>query len=188
MVTASMPDSTHALRSALKSQYHASLAMLRQTIDRCPDELWASGEYRNSFWRIAYHALYYTDLYLYPNEYAFRPWQHHQTRIQHMDDAPEPVEEPWLELPHQPPRTGKPYTKAQILEYWKLCDDKVDGALDAMDLADPESGFSWYKLPKAEHQIVSIRHIQHHTGQLSDRVRARANVGIAWKGGRREER
>jgi hypothetical protein len=56
-----------ALRSALKSQYHATLAMLRAAIRRCPDDLWTgSGGHANPFWRIAYHTLFYAHLYLQP--------------------------------------------------------------------------------------------------------------------------
>src|SRR5437016_11355850 len=57
-------DTIEMMRPVLKSQYHASLAMLRDTIERCPDALWTSGDYLNPFWRIAYHALYYTHFYL----------------------------------------------------------------------------------------------------------------------------
>src|SRR5437667_12873733 len=68
-----------ALRSALKSQYHATLAMLRTAIRRCPDDLWtARSDHANPFWRIAYHTLFYTHLYLQPNNRVFRPWEHHQ--------------------------------------------------------------------------------------------------------------
>src|SRR5215467_12750277 len=68
-----------ALRSALKSQYHATLAMLRAAIKRCPDDLWLSSQgHANPIWRIAYHTLYYTHLYLQPNNSTFRPWEHHQ--------------------------------------------------------------------------------------------------------------
>src|SRR5947207_15340013 len=67
-------DTIEIMRPVLKSQYHASLAMLRDTIERCPDALWTSGDYLNPFWRIAYHALYYTHFYLQPNADSFRPW------------------------------------------------------------------------------------------------------------------
>jgi len=30
------------VRAALKSQYHAALATLKQAIDRCPDDLWTA--------------------------------------------------------------------------------------------------------------------------------------------------
>ena len=56
----------------------------------------------------------------------------------------------------------------------------IDDAVDASDLDRTESGFSWYRMSKLEHQFVSIRHIQHHAGQLIDRVRSAADIGIGW--------
>src|SRR5688572_18507228 len=79
---------TETLRSILKSQYHAALAMLRETLERCPDDLWTSTEHRNSFWQIAYHTLFFTHLYIQPNEAAFRPWEHHQA-AQYEDGIPD---------------------------------------------------------------------------------------------------
>jgi hypothetical protein len=58
----------------------------------------------------------------------------------------------------------------------------VDDAIDALDLHSPESGFSWYRVSKLEHQIVNIRHIQHGAAQLADRLRSAAGVGIDWVG------
>lgn len=161
-----------ALRSALKSQYHATLAMLRTAIRRCTEDLWTSSDgHANPFWRIAYHALFYTHLYLQPNNQVFRPWEHHQRGIQHMDR--------WR-------KTWQPYTKAEVLAYWRICDAMVDDAVDAVDLTAPLSGFSWYKIPKMEHQLVNIRHIQYHQAQLGDRLRAATGAGIGWADARRK--
>jgi hypothetical protein len=160
-----------ALRSALKSQYHATLAMLRATIRDCPESLWvASDGHANPYWRIAYHTLYYTDLYLQPNNRVFRPWDHNQRGIQHMDR--------WQ-------KTWHPYTKAEVLAYWKICDSKVDDAVDALDMNAPRSGFSWYKIPKLEHQIVNVRHAQYHEAQLADRLRTATGKGVGWADARR---
>jgi hypothetical protein len=71
-----------------------------------------------------------------------------------------------------------------VLEYWSFCDRLVDDAVDALDLDSAESGFSWYRMSKLEHQLVNIRHIQHHGGQLADRLRSAADIGIGWVGGR----
>jgi hypothetical protein len=60
----------------------------------------------------------------------------------------------------------------------------VDEAVDGLDLASPQSGFPWYKVSKLEHQLVNIRHIQHHTAQLVDRLRAADDIGIKWVGQR----
>lgn len=38
-----------SLRKVPKSQYHAALAMLRESIERCPDDVWESKEHLNSF-------------------------------------------------------------------------------------------------------------------------------------------
>ncbi len=66
----------------------------------------------------------------------------------------------------------------------EFCDRMVDDAVDALDLDRTESGFSWYRLSKLEHQFVSIRHIQHHGAQLIDRVRSAADIGVRWVAGR----
>jgi hypothetical protein len=175
----SVPD--EALRTILKNQYHAAMAMLRQSIDLCPDEIWSGGDHTNHFWRIAYHVLYFTHLYLQPKLEAFTPWEHHQTDLQYLDNIPAPPEiEALVELPHRPPQTGEPYSKEEMLAYWTFCDEMIDSAIDALDLLDPESGFFWYKLSKLEHQVISLRHTQHHTAQLMDRVRAASDNGVDW--------
>lgn len=170
-----MTPSGVTLRSILKSQYHAALAMLREAIERCPADVWSSPTHRNAFWQVAYHTLYYTHLYLQPEEAAFRPWTHHQSGVQHEDGIPGPPD-PKSALPLLP----NPYTPTQVLEYWTWCDQMVDAAVDALDLESAESGFWWYKVSKLEHQLINIRHVQHHAAQLADRLRAAEDVGIKW--------
>jgi hypothetical protein len=167
------------LRTILASQYHAALAMLREAVERCPEDLWYSDRPANAFWQVAYHALYFTHLYLQPNPEAFRPWERHQSAVQHPDGIAGPAD-PASSLPLLP----SPYSKADVLAYWKVCDAMVDVALDGMDLDSGESGFSSYPVPRLEHQIVSIRHVQHHAAQLADRLRSSANLGIRWVGAR----
>jgi hypothetical protein len=166
------------MKPVLKRQYHASLAMLGEAIRCCPEEVWLSADHVNAFWQIAYHALYFTHMYIQQDEAAFRPWEHHQGTNQYPDAIPGPPE-PNSTLPLLP----RPYTKAQVLEYWKFCDQMVNDAVDRLDLENPQCGFSWYRMSKLEHQFVSIRHIQHHAAQLADRLRSAANIGIDWVGG-----
>jgi hypothetical protein len=42
-------------------------------------------------------------------------------------------------------------------------------------------------MPKIEHQIVNIRHIQHGAAQLADRLRSKLNLGIGWVGSGRKK-
>jgi hypothetical protein len=144
----------------LKSQYHASLAMLREAIERCPPEEWLSTSHKNAFWQVSYHTLFFAHLYLQRDEAAFKLWEKHRGE----GDG----------------TAGEPYTQAQVLEYCEFCDRMIDDGVDALDLDATESGFSWYRMSKLEHQFVNIRHIQHHAAQLIGRVRSAAGVGIRW--------
>ena len=179
---AAAPDAA-ALRAILKSQYHATLAMLKDAVEKCPDDLWTSAAHEAPCWGVAYHALYFAHMYGSTSHEAFRPWERHVKDVQSDDGIPAPPAErdPKSTLPLLRP----PLSKTELLEYWRLVDSGVDAAVDAIDLASPESGFSWYKVPKLEHAIVNIRHIEHHTAQLAARVRIAADVGISWVGARR---
>ena len=164
-----------SIQAALKGQYHAGLEMLRNTAEQFPYGAWTASEHRNAPWQIAYHALYFTHLYLMPNEAAFQPWSGQQSEVQNPDGIgghPDPKSA----LPDIP----NPYTRAQVLTYLTYCDDLVNVAVDALDLESPESGFHWYQVPKLEHQLINLRHLQHHTGQLQDRLRAAADIGVRW--------
>jgi hypothetical protein len=149
--------------------------MLRDAIERCPDEVWLSARHTNAFWQIAYHVIFFTHLYLMPDEASFRPWPGHQFNVQHEDGIPGKAD-PSSSLPLIP----RPYSRAEALAYWDVCDSLVDDTVDALDLASPASGFHWYSMSKLEHQIMNIRHLQHHTAQLADRLRAELQTGIAW--------
>jgi hypothetical protein len=157
------------VQAALKNQYHAALKMLKQTVDQCPDSLWAIQGESPAFWRVAYHTLFFTHLYLQPGVDAFRPWKHAHDKCQDLDPVPQST-------------IGEPYTRVQILEYWQVCDAMVDAAVDGLDLEASECGFPWYQLPKLDHQINNIRHIQHHAALLSGRLRAAVGADIRWVG------
>jgi len=148
-------------------QYRASLAMFGQAIDLCPEPLWVAPEHTNKFWHIAYHALFYTHLYLQPSEADFHPWAKHRQLHQYLDPRR------WA------PQGTTPYTKAEVLEYREFCRAEAEARVPALDLA-AGSGFPWLPFNKLEVQFYNIRHLQHHTGQLADRLRTQAGCGVAW--------
>jgi hypothetical protein len=169
-----------AIRTILKSQYHASLAMLGETIRRCPDEIWFARDHLNAFWQIAYHTLFFAHAYMQPTQEDFKPWEGHQADVQNPDAIPGPPD-PDSTVPLIP----EPYSRDEVLKYWAICDAMVNDAVDAIDVLSPDSGFWRYPIPKLEHQLVNIRHIQHGAAQLADRLRAAAGIGIDWAGARR---
>jgi hypothetical protein len=149
------------VRSALKEQYHAGLAMLADCIEKCPDEVWTSGTHPRTFWRIAFHALFYTQLYLGQNEEAFQPWPHHREGCRELWGADvEPFE--------LPPEVA-PYERSDMLGYLAYVDGLVEATVDQLDLDSEETGFYWYKnMSKLSHELMNLRHIQGHVGQLSE--------------------
>ena len=61
----------------------------------------------------------------------------------------------------------------------ELVDAMVNSQLDKIDLSSPESGIPWYKIPKLDHIILNLRHIQEHAGQLRDRL-LEAGIDQKW--------
>lgn len=160
-------------KEIIKSQYGASLEMLKQAILKCPDSVWDNPADKNKFWHIAYHALFYIHLYLQPTESDFVPWANHRSDYQFMGPLPWP--------PHKEPDIGDPYQKQEILEYLELCRQQVEQQVAALDL-DAEAGFDWLPFGKLELQFYSIRHLQHHTGELCERLWANEKIEVDWLG------
>lgn len=154
-------------------QYHSALKMLEHAIRLCPDALWlaASGDSPNRYWHIAYHALFYTHFYLSPTEKQFVAWPSHRLEYQFLGAVP------WK--PDEPHVVDEPYSQAELLQYADFCHSEIDTQTAAVDLEAP-SGFYWLPFNKLELQFYNIRHLAHHTGQLSDRLRSQANLGLQW--------
>jgi hypothetical protein len=159
--------------NVIARQYRASLAMLGQAIEFCPESLWFSTDYPNRYWHIAFHAVFYTHLYLHPSEAEFRPW------AKCVKDSQFLAPLPWA--PQETHIVEPPYTKADVLEYHALCCADVEALVPALDLAAP-SGFHWLPFNKLELQFYNLRHVQHHIGQLAGRLRIAAGIGLAWVG------
>lgn len=157
------------IKSALKGQYKAGLAMLRECIEVCPEDMWSAGEHPRTFWRIAYHTLFYTHLYLMTEEAAFVPWELNQSQARILwDDDEEGV-----------PPVETTYSQAQMLEYLGMVEADVDDWVELVDLDSDQSGFSWYSIPKLDHQILNVRHLGVHVGQLSELLMARG-IDTGW--------
>lgn len=162
------------LKAALTGQYRAGVMMVRQCIERCPDDLWeAASEHPRTFWRIAYHALFYTHFYCMPDHESFTPWERHVAHgVVLWDDDEEGV-----------PPVETTYTQASLVEYCDYILEHVAAWVDALDLESQESGFPWYPIPKIDHQLVNVRHLGIHLGQLQELLNAR-QIDTDWMGKR----
>ncbi len=152
-----------SIKDSIKSQYHASLDMLRQAIIKCPDSLWDDREYRNVFWHVAYHALRYTHLYLQPSAQSFVPWAKQKEAYHRLEKLP----------------IGTPYSKEDILEYLEICREQVEKQVASLE-PDAPSGFEWLPFNKLELQFYNIRHLQQHIGELCERLGAAGGIDVDW--------
>lgn len=151
------------MKEAITSQYQAALDMLTSTIEQCRDRLWTDPRYQNAFWHLAYHALFYTDLYLQASESAFTPSPLHSGGYGDLSR-----------------KDLSALSKPDVLGYAAGLRSGVPVAIDALDLAQEDSGFTWLPFGKLELQFYNIRHLQHHTGQLSDRIRNDLALPTPW--------
>ena len=91
---------------------------------------------------------------------------------------------PWP--PHNVPEIGESYSQADLLEYVAFCREEIGEKTAVIDFHSPDSGFDWVPLNKLELQFYSIRHLQHHTGELCDRL-GQAGIDVAWIGLQHED-
>lgn len=156
-------------KETIKSQYLASLEMLKHAIAKCPEALWYSPEYKNPFWHIAFHVLFYTHFYLQTSEEDFVPWEKHKDDCVSLGSS-----EGML-------TTAEPYSIEEILAYLELCCEQVEEQVTSLDL-DAKSGFDWLPFNKLELQIYNIRHIKQHTGELCERLGTIGEIEVDWVG------
>jgi len=144
------------IRRTLIGQFDAALCMLHQCLAACPPEHWEGQIASASFRQMAYHTLFFVDLYLSPSQEAFVHRELHQRGGDEFQ-----------------PRFSDGLSQNETIAYLANCREKAHAALAAeteQTLQGP-SGFSWYPVSRAELHLINIRHIQHHTGQLSAYLR-----------------
>ena len=161
------------IAKTVTSQFHAALSMMEQTVCRCPDALWDEPGKGNPFWRVAYHALFFVDLYLQPNEEDMTFWEGAREGYQFLGPTPWP--------PHEQPAADNPYSRDEILAYVAYCRAESERVVPTIDLSAP-SGFHWLPFDKLELQIYNIRHLQQHVGDLSTLLLTQENLEIDWVG------
>ena len=86
--------------------------------------------------------------------------------------------------PYELPKDFTPYTKKQTLDYLAYIGSLIDPTVDGLDLDAQETGIPWYKnMSKISHELLNLRHLQGHVGQLSELLMAR-NIDTDWIGKR----
>ncbi len=158
------------MKNEIITEYQASLKMLVNTMDKCPDDLWENSKYENVYWRIVYHTLFYTAFYLSVGPDEFVPWDKHQPNYHVLGTVTHDG---------QPLTVSTSYSKADLLDYAASILNGLQNAIDNTDLTGA-TGFDWLALTRFGLHLYNIRHIQHHTGQLTERLHQVGIRGINW--------
>lgn len=137
-------------------QFGAAIDMLGQALYACPDELWHVRIWNDpyaEFWNVAYHTLFWLDLYLSGSAEGFAP--------------PEPFT--LAELDPEGLLPEPPFTRAEIQAYLEHARAKCHATVAALtdERARQRCAFSWGELSFAELLLYSMRHVQEHASQLS---------------------
>ena len=141
-------------RTSVWKQFGAAIDMLDDAIRLCPDPLWTTVVWKDAddvrhgqFWFIAYHTLFWLDLFLTGSREGF---------------APPP---PFIRgaLPE------RPYTKDQVLAYLGSCRGRCQATIEALtpEKAQKRCVFEWMEPSFLELQLYSMRHVQEHAAQLN---------------------
>jgi len=157
------------VRKILEGQFEAGLCMLDECIRRCPPEQWDGRIAKYPFWHVAYHTLCFVDVYLSRRDEEWKP--------QVGEGGMHPLGR--TELDEEYP--SRSFEQQELLDYLAFCRRKLGDALgtETNESLQGGSGFAHLPISRMELHVYNIRHIQHHTGQLSAFVR-KAGVNTRW--------
>jgi hypothetical protein len=150
--------------TTLWPQFGAAIDMLDNALVACPDALWREAVWqdpsvpakRAEFWYVAYHALFWLDLYVSGSTVGFAP------------PAPFTLEE--LDPAGVVPK--RPYSRDELRTYLAYSRQKCHTAIDTLtdEQARQHVDFPWAKgraVSYVELQLYNMRHVQEHAAQLS---------------------
>lgn len=154
-------------QNSLWKQFGASIDMLLNAIDVCPDTLY---ENKKRFFYTAYHVAVFLDYYLTVPPKDFEPQL--PFTITEKENMPEDALDDVLPNEH--------YSKEQLLEYIKSSREKCRSVIMSIEengnarfIEDVEVGKMDYSL--IEILLYNMRHVQHHAAQLNMILR---NAGL----------
>lgn len=169
-------------KAMLWRQFGAAIDMFGDSVRDCPQELWERRLWEDqpdqwvaagfgAFWYLAYHTLFWLDLYLTGAEEGFMP--------------PAPFDLGEMEPNETLPRT---YSKEALLGYLDDCRRKCQETI--LGLTTEQAGricrFGWGELTFAELQLYSMRHVQEHGAQLRLFLGRQAGKSADWSPSARE--
>lgn len=154
------------IRDAIAGQFGAAIDTLEAAIRACPENLWSDSNRNPQFWYLAYHAIFFADLYLSPGQEGFKP------------PAPYTLSEfdPSGLMPE------RVYTRDEMLAYLEHDRRKFRGIMAEWtdERAAEVLSFGSITGTLAEVMLYNLRHLQHHSAQLNLILRQVTNAAPRW--------
>ncbi|HUI65574.1 MAG TPA: DinB family protein [Bacteroidota bacterium] len=154
------------LSDIILRQFGASIDMIERAINACPEGLWGDRTQNPEFWYVTFHTLFWLDLYLGGTIRGFTP--------------PAPFTREELDPAGIIP--SEPYSKQQLRDYLSHCRKKFRQSLESLTprkahercvVGSVDSSYS-------ELLLYTMRHVQHHAGQLNLILRQRTDSSPGW--------
>ena len=155
-----------SIKEIIWSQLGASIDMMENAVAACPDEVWSPDFKFSDFWYIAFHTIFWLDFnfsespenYIPPSPFGL-------TELDPEGILPERV-----------------FTKEELLNYCKYSHNKCRTFLKNITKEKAYQRFVYgsIDLPFIELFLYTLRHVQHHTGQLNMLLRQKADMGSVY--------
>jgi len=154
---------TKVIIETIGRQFGASLQMLENAINLCPDHFWAT---EKQFWYISYHCLFWLDYYLTIDPEKFEP----------------PLPFTLSEFDPEGAMPDRTYSKEELISYLNQSRVKCNHLVSTM--TEEMVSSRWKNKTKdytiLEILIYNLRHVQHHAAQLNLLLRQEINDAPNW--------
>jgi uncharacterized damage-inducible protein DinB len=153
-------------RAVLWNQFGAAIDMLENAIRACPDDLWHDRTRQPEFWHLAYHTLFFLDLYLDDATEGFAP----------------PAPFTLSEVDPSGVRPDRVYRKEELLSYLNHGRSKVQARINALTPQNSAQrcDYGWFETTRLEALLYNMRHVQHHAAQLNLILRQVTDAAPDW--------
>ena len=155
-------------------QFGAAIDMLENALRACPSELWSAILWSENsserelaqFWYVAYHSLFWLDLYLTGSVEGFTP----------------PAPFTLAELDPAGLLPERTYTRAELLSYLDHGRQKCRATLEALtdEKARQHCSFPWGEVSVGELLLDNMRHVQEHAAQMNMFLGQKLGANASW--------
>ena len=155
------------MRTLLWHQFGAAIDMLENAIDACPDDLWSDRSRNPQYWYVAYHTLFWLDLYSFGAVEGYVPGGPF--------NAAEELDPAGI-IP------ARAFTKQEIKAYLEQGRKRTRKVIDSLtsDNAHARHSAHWGEIGTVELLLYNMRHVQHHTAQLNLLLRQTVDSAPGW--------